>query len=76
MEVHDLNYYYKCMVGGLLACGVTHTAVVPLDLVKTRRQVDSQLYKTLGQGLSTIAKTDGFSGLTRGWAPTFIGYSF
>lgn len=37
MEVHDLSYYYKCMIGGLLACGVTHTAVVPLDLVKTRR---------------------------------------
>jgi len=37
MDNHDFDYYYKCMVGGLLACGLTHTAVVPLDLVKTRR---------------------------------------
>lgn len=33
-EVHDAKYYGKCMVGGLMACGLTHTAVVTLDLVK------------------------------------------
>jgi len=64
------------MVGGLFACGLTHTAVVPLDLIKTRRQVDSNLYKSLGQGFSVIAKNEGLGGLTRGWAPTLIGYSF
>jgi len=36
---HDASYYMKCMVGGLLSCGVTHTAVVPLDIVKCRMQV-------------------------------------
>jgi len=25
------------MFGGLLACGVTHTAICPLDVVKCRR---------------------------------------
>jgi hypothetical protein len=38
-DKHDLSYYGKCMIGGLLACGVTHTAIVPLDVVKCRRQV-------------------------------------
>ena len=33
-DVHDLTYYAKCMMGGNLACGLTHTAVVTLDLVK------------------------------------------
>jgi solute carrier family 25 phosphate transporter 3 len=28
-----------------MACGLTHTAVTPLDLVKCRRQVDSKMYK-------------------------------
>ena len=28
-----------------MACGLTHWAVTPLDLVKCRRQVDSKLYK-------------------------------
>jgi solute carrier family 25 phosphate transporter 3 len=27
------------MVGGLLACGLTHAAITPLDVVKCKRQV-------------------------------------
>lgn len=38
-EVHDNSYYMKCMMGGILSCGLTHTAIVPLDLVKCRMQV-------------------------------------
>ena len=36
-DVHDSSYYAKCMVGGILACGVTHMGVCPLDVVKCRR---------------------------------------
>jgi solute carrier family 25 phosphate transporter 3 len=74
-DKHDLSYYVKCMIGGSLACGVTHTAIVPLDVVKCRRQVFPTLYKSLGDGLSTIGKTEGFGGLTLAWGPTLIGYS-
>ena len=38
-DVHDATYYGKCMVGGIFACGLTHAAVCPLDIVKCRRQV-------------------------------------
>ena len=38
-DVHDASYYAKCMVGGIFACGVTHAAVCPLDIVKCRMQV-------------------------------------
>ena len=38
-DVHDASYYAKCMVGGIFACGITHAAVCPLDIVKCRRQV-------------------------------------
>jgi len=38
-DTHDLSYYFKCMVGGMFACGLTHTSMVPLDVVKCRRQV-------------------------------------
>ena len=34
---HDASYYLKCMFGGLLACGLTHTMICPLDVVKCRR---------------------------------------
>lgn len=38
-DVHDTSYYLKCMMGGALACGVTHAAICPLDIVKCRKQV-------------------------------------
>jgi solute carrier family 25 phosphate transporter 3 len=72
---HDLDYYKKCMMGGVMACGLTHTAVVTLDLVKCQRQVDPTLYKSLGDGIRTVYQTRGVKGITTGWAPTLIGYS-
>ena len=36
---HDNAYYAKCMVGGILSCGLTHASIVSLDLVKCRMQV-------------------------------------
>lgn len=74
-DVHDLSYYGKCMIGGILSCGITHTIVVPLDIIKCRRQVNYELYKSLGDGFKVIRATEGLRGLTVGWIPTFIGYS-
>lgn len=70
-----MKYYALCSFGGALSCGVTHTAVVPLDLVKCRIQVDPVKYKSIFQGFSVTLKEDGVRGLAKGWAPTFIGYS-
>merc|ERR1712130_598301 len=36
-EFGSTEYYAKCMIGGALSCGLTHTAVVPLDLVRFDR---------------------------------------
>jgi hypothetical protein len=36
---HDWDYYGKCLVGGILSCGLTHLMVTPLDVVKCRMQV-------------------------------------
>jgi len=74
-DKHDLSYYFKCMIGGALGCGITHTAIVPLDIVKCRKQIDPTLYKSMLHGFKTIRATEGPSGLTLGWAPTLIGYS-
>ena len=38
-EFGSSKYYALCGFGGILSCGITHTAVVPLDLVKCRIQV-------------------------------------
>lgn len=36
---HDSSYYAKCMLGGVLACGVTHAGITPLDVAKCNMQV-------------------------------------
>ncbi len=72
--VHDAVYYAKCMVGGILSCGLTHTAMVPIDVVKCRMQTNPEVYKGLASGMRLLSK-GGVSAMTVGWAPTLIGYS-
>ncbi|XP_077357397.1 solute carrier family 25 member 3a isoform X1 [Festucalex cinctus] len=74
-EFGSSKYYALCGFGGILSCGLTHTAVVPLDLVKCRLQVSPDKYKSIGNGFSVTVREDGVRGLAKGWAPTFIGYS-
>jgi len=74
-EFASLHYFALCGLGGVLSCGITHTAVVPLDLVKCRIQVDPVKYKGVFNGFSVTLREDGMRGLAKGWAPTFFGYS-
>lgn len=75
IEPWTARYYAACTVGGMLACGLTHTAVTPLDLIKCRRQVDSKLYSSNAQAFSKIRAVEGIRGVFTGWSPTFFGYS-
>jgi len=75
-EAGSLKFYMLCGFGGMLSCGLTHTIVVPLDLVKCRIQVDKAKYKNLGNGFKLTLAEDGVKGLAKGWAPTLLGYSF
>jgi len=75
IELYSGKYYAACTVGGILACGITHTAVTPLDLVKCRRQVDPKLYKGNFQAWGLIYRAEGLRGIFTGWSPTFFGYS-
>lgn len=74
-EFGSTKYFALCGFGGILSCGITHTAVVPLDLIKCRIQVDPAKYKGIFHGGKISIKEEGVRGLARGWAPTLIGYS-
>jgi len=74
-EVGSAKFYALCAVGGALSCGLTHTAVTPLDLVKCRLQVNKEKYKSLGNGFKLTVAEAGAKGLFLGWAPTAIGYT-
>jgi solute carrier family 25 phosphate transporter 3 len=74
-EFGDSKYYALCGFGGILSCGLTHTGIVPLDLVKCRIQVDPVKYQSLGKAFRITVAEEGIRGLGKGWAPTLIGYS-
>ncbi|KAL9053361.1 MAG: hypothetical protein Q9162_004802 [Coniocarpon cinnabarinum] len=74
--MYSRSYFGACLVGGVVACGPTHTAVTPLDLVKCRRQVDPKIYSSNLQAWRQIGAKEGLRGIFFGWAPTFVGYSF
>jgi len=65
------------MFGGVLACGVTHAAVVTLDVSKCRAQAHSKAGrwpKGLVSGIKKIVAEEGAKGMRLGWVPTFYGY--
>lgn len=76
IEPNSAKYFWSCALGGVVACGPTHTAVTPLDLVKCRRQVDANIYKSNISAWRTIYAKEGLRGVVFGWSPTFVGYSF
>lgn len=39
VEMYSPAFYAASTIGGILSCGLTHTAVTPLDLVKCNMQV-------------------------------------
>ncbi|KAJ9625063.1 Cu/Pi carrier [Taxawa tesnikishii (nom. ined.)] len=75
IELYSAKYYAACTFGGLLACGVTHWSVTPLDLVKCRRQVDPKMYKGNFEAWRKISAAEGVRGVYTGGSPTFFGYS-
>jgi len=41
---YDIMYYLKSALAGGICCGATHGAVCPVDVVKTRMQLEPQKY--------------------------------
>jgi solute carrier family 25 phosphate transporter 3 len=75
IEINSGRYFAACTIGGTMACGLTHWLVTPLDLVKTRLQVNKTMYSGIFNGWSTIGKASGAKGLYTGGIPTIVGYS-
>jgi len=71
------EYFAVCGLAGILSCGVTHCGVTPIDMVKCNKQNNPQIFnKGMIGNMKILAGIKGPRGLMRGWAPTFVGYSF
>lgn len=74
-EVYDLMYYLKGALAGGICCAITHGALCPVDVVKTRIQLDPVTYnKGLIGGFKQVIEKEGMAGLATGLGPTVVGY--
>jgi solute carrier family 25 phosphate transporter 3 len=74
VQLYTPEFYGLCAIGGILSCGITHTMVTPVDLVKCRLQTGFK-YKGTIDGVRQIFNEGGIRGLFKGWGPTAVGYS-
>jgi solute carrier family 25 phosphate transporter 3 len=75
MSEFDLMYYLKASMAGGVCCSITHGALCPVDVVKTRIQLDPVTYnRGLIGGFKQVIEKEGMAGLATGLAPTAIGY--
>eukprot|EP00211_Chloroparvula_japonica_P007999 CAMPEP_0119131270 /NCGR_PEP_ID=MMETSP1310-20130426/9889_1 /TAXON_ID=464262 /ORGANISM="Genus nov. species nov., Strain RCC2339" /LENGTH=310 /DNA_ID=CAMNT_0007121829 /DNA_START=69 /DNA_END=1001 /DNA_ORIENTATION=+ len=73
--VFDLTYYVKGALAGGICCSVTHGALCPVDVVKTRIQLEPLKYnKGMIDGFRQVIKAEGMAGLATGLGPTAVGY--
>lgn len=71
------EYFAVCGLAGIFSCGLTHCGVTPIDMVKCNKQNNPQIFNQGMIGnMRILAGIKGARGLVRGWAPTFVGYSF
>ncbi|GAB0132779.1 hypothetical protein EsDP_00001205 [Epichloe bromicola] len=70
-----ISDYVKFFAAGALAATSTHAAATPIDVVKTRIQVDDAMKGlNMVKATRTIVANEGTSALLTGFGPTAVGY--
>jgi solute carrier family 25 phosphate transporter 3 len=68
-------YYVKAALAGGICCGITHGAMTPVDVVKTRIQLDPVKYnKGMVDGFKQVIGAEGAGALLTGLGATCGGY--
>jgi len=70
----DMSKYPKLFAAGGLCASLTHYITVPIDVVKTRQQVNPGEFTSLAAGIKSIFKAEGLKGIMRGAMPTTCGF--
>jgi len=73
--VYDFMYFLKGAAAGGICCSITHGALTPVDVVKTRVQLDPVKYNQgLVGGFRQIIAEEGAAALTTGLGATALRY--
>ncbi|RLV94573.1 Mitochondrial phosphate carrier protein [Spathaspora sp. JA1] len=68
--------YASFALAGAIGCGVTHGAMCPIDVVKTRIQLEPTVYnKGMLGSFKQVISNEGAGALLTGLGPTILGYS-
>merc|ERR1712216_1063892 len=71
---YGLDYFLKGALAGGICCSVTHGALTPVDVVKTRMQLEPTKYTGMVSGFQKVIAEEGAGGLLTGLGPTAFGY--
>ncbi|EJT50563.1 phosphate carrier protein [Trichosporon asahii var. asahii CBS 8904] len=70
------DLYARFALAGALGCAITHGALTPVDVVKTRIQLEPEVYnKGMINAFRQIVKNEGAGALLTGLGPTVAGYA-
>ncbi|MCJ1429618.1 mitochondrial phosphate carrier protein [Sticta canariensis] len=74
-KLSGLNLYSRFALAGAVCCSVTHGGLTPVDVVKTRIQLDPVTYnRGLIGGFRQVVANEGAGALLTGFGPTAFGY--
>ncbi|KAI0867810.1 mitochondrial carrier domain-containing protein [Hypoxylon argillaceum] len=72
---NELALYSRYALAGAVCCSFTHAILTPIDIVKTRIQVDPLAYNHgVSGGLRQVVAKEGAGALATGLGPTAAGY--
>jgi len=70
-----VDLYSRFAIAGALCCSITHGALTPVDVVKTRIQLSPEIYnKGMIDGFRQVIRNEGAPALLTGFGPTAAGY--
>jgi solute carrier family 25 phosphate transporter 3 len=70
-----VSHFAKGALAGGICCAITHGALCPVDVVKTRIQLEPLKYnKGMLDGFRHVVKAEGVGALATGLGPTVVGY--
>ncbi|KAK1988382.1 mitochondrial carrier domain-containing protein [Colletotrichum cereale] len=74
-QLSGLALYSRFALAGAVCCSVTHGALTPVDVVKTRIQLDPATYnRGMIGGFRQVIQSEGAGALLTGFGPTAAGY--
>jgi solute carrier family 25 phosphate transporter 3 len=74
-QLSGVDLYSRFALAGAICCSVTHGALTPVDVVKTRIQLDPVTYNNgMIGGFKKVIQNEGAGALLTGVGPTFAGY--